>query len=582
MNTMLDPKLLAIDVRAAQNGDPEAMNRLLVAVQDMVYYSCLRMLRNETDAQDASQEILITVYRRIDALADPLSYLGWVKRITANRCRDRLGASNKAFLLHETEDGADALAAFEEPDEQRVPDKALDNAETRRMINELIDRLPDEQRICVILYYYNEMKTREIAEALNVSEGTVKSRLNYARKSIKAGVEEYEKQGIKLYGLSPLLFLGYFLRASADATHTPFTVAMSQAPKAAASAANSAASATNAPAPRANASTSRTSAFAAKAAGKAAQAAGTSAKAGTGFGAFLSTVAGKVTAAILAVALLGGAAVGTAFAVKAGKERSASEVIASVSDGSAAVPAPAIFPVEEQQDSAPVEQPQDSAPVEQPQDGTPDEEPTADTPPVIPYDPTPVTFQNPAFEQVLRQRYDLPETICRSDVLSMQELDLSECGLKDISDVAMFENLRILDFSKNSISDISALRELIHLETLSLRGNLIFDTELSAISGLKSLTYLDLSDNPINGIGALKGLTELTDLRLHGMMLEYIGALSGMTKLENLDLSENELQSYKPLYGLTTLKHLDISENPISKEQLNKLKSNLPDCDITY
>ena len=64
-------------------------------------------------------------------------------------------------------------------------------------------------------YYYDEMSVKEIASSLDISENTVKSRLNYARKQIKSGVENYEKHGIKLYGLSPIPFLMYFLHKSA-------------------------------------------------------------------------------------------------------------------------------------------------------------------------------------------------------------------------------------------------------------------------------------------------------------------------------------------------------------------------------
>ena len=159
MNQCLDPKTLAADVKLAQNNDPDAMDRILAAVQDMVYYNCLRMLRDDSSAQDVAQDVLITIYSRIGTLSDPLSCLGWVKRIIANRCKDRLSKVNREFLLSETEDGEDPFAFFEDLDEQRVPDKAVDKAETRRMINELIDHLPDEQRVCVMLYYYDEMKT---------------------------------------------------------------------------------------------------------------------------------------------------------------------------------------------------------------------------------------------------------------------------------------------------------------------------------------------------------------------------------------------------------------------------------------
>ena len=298
METQRSFGMIAADVRAAQGGNAGAMNRILTDVQDMVYYNCLRILRNEQNALDASQEILITVYRKLGSLSDPTAYIGWVKRITANHCKNRLCKVNKEFLLSVNEEGEDPFAAFEDTDEQRIPEKVIDNAETRRMIVELIDRLPDEQRMCVMLYYYDEMKTREIAETLGVSEGTVKSRLNYARKSIKEGVQAYEKQGIKLYGLSPILFLTYFLRASGKTVSAPFAIQMS-VPGTAGMAAGTGA--------------------AAHAAAEAAGSASAAAKA-TGFASFLSGTAGKVVAGIVAALVLGGAAAGVAAAVSKSPE----------------------------------------------------------------------------------------------------------------------------------------------------------------------------------------------------------------------------------------------------------------------
>ncbi|MBQ1821598.1 MAG: helix-turn-helix domain-containing protein, partial [Clostridia bacterium] len=103
---------IAEDVIKAQNDDPEAMNRILSDVQDAVYYNCLRMLRDEHAAQDAAQDILITVYRKIGTLSDPQSYVGWVKRVTANHCKSLLCKVNREFLLSENEDGEDPFANF--------------------------------------------------------------------------------------------------------------------------------------------------------------------------------------------------------------------------------------------------------------------------------------------------------------------------------------------------------------------------------------------------------------------------------------------------------------------------------------
>ncbi len=220
---------IAADVKRAQEGDRAAMDRIIADVQDSVYYTCLSILHNNDAAQDAAQDVLCAIFMRLNMLRNPNAYIGWVNRITANVCKTRLQRSGREVFLQSDEEGGDPFAKFEQVDESAVPDRMIDNAETQRMIVELVNRLPDEQRMCVLLYYYDQMKTREIADALNVSEGTVKSRLNYARKSIKEGVQEYEKQGIKLYGISPIPFIGYFLRSLARSQQSPITPALVRA-----------------------------------------------------------------------------------------------------------------------------------------------------------------------------------------------------------------------------------------------------------------------------------------------------------------------------------------------------------------
>lgn len=179
------------------------------------------MLRSEQDALDITQEVLITMLTSLDKLQNDGAFYSWIGGITANMCRNALnrGPHKKEVQVVDDEDGNSLFDTFEDIDEQKAPEKALDNDETRRMIMDLIDALPDAQRECVLLYYYEEMSVKDIAATLNVSENTVKSRLNYARKAIKIGVEDYEKKGTKLYSISILPFLLYFLREDASACH---------------------------------------------------------------------------------------------------------------------------------------------------------------------------------------------------------------------------------------------------------------------------------------------------------------------------------------------------------------------------
>ena len=202
-------------VEQARQGEASAQEALLAAAQDRVYYHCKKMLKNEEDAQDAAQDVLIAVLTGLDKLREPAAFWGWVNGITANRCRHLLSAPHKEWQIPEDEEGNSLLERMENLDQSLVPEAVLDDGETRQMILDLVDALPPEQRMSVLFYYYDEMSIKQIAEAMEVSEGTVKSRLNYARKSIKSGVEEYERKGVKLYSFSPLVLLALFLRQEA-------------------------------------------------------------------------------------------------------------------------------------------------------------------------------------------------------------------------------------------------------------------------------------------------------------------------------------------------------------------------------
>ena len=133
-------------------GDRSAQESLVLAVQNRVYYHCRKMLKNENDALDATQEVLISMLTKLDTLKEPAAFWGWLSAMTANYCRNSLRRSSREVQIPEDEEGGSILDTFESMDEQAVPDKALDSQESRRMIVALIDALPETQRLCVLMY----------------------------------------------------------------------------------------------------------------------------------------------------------------------------------------------------------------------------------------------------------------------------------------------------------------------------------------------------------------------------------------------------------------------------------------------
>nr|WP_325194092.1 sigma-70 family RNA polymerase sigma factor [uncultured Oscillibacter sp.] len=184
---MEQEKLLEL-IRRSRERDLDAQEDLMRAAQNRVYYHCKKMLKHEETAWDASQDVLLAMITSLDQLQEPAAFWGWVDGITADRCKHLLSTSHKERQLPEDEEGSALLESVEDLEETLTPDKGLDNEETRRMILGLVDALPPEQRMTVLFYYYDEMTVKQIAEAMDISEDTVKSRLNDARRSIEESI----------------------------------------------------------------------------------------------------------------------------------------------------------------------------------------------------------------------------------------------------------------------------------------------------------------------------------------------------------------------------------------------------------
>lgn len=161
---------------------------------------------DKNSIEDIVHDVYIKVLINLPNLQNEASFKSWFKRIVTNTSKD--------FLIKKKPDlfsSYDSDDSFEEDFDQRLVDiQSLDKpltskAETDEMskrIFQAIEKLPEEQRICVILHYYSEMKVDEIAKVLGVSRNTVLSRLSYARKKLKKELDDDNKNdffGIALF-----------------------------------------------------------------------------------------------------------------------------------------------------------------------------------------------------------------------------------------------------------------------------------------------------------------------------------------------------------------------------------------------
>ncbi|MBQ6303780.1 MAG: sigma-70 family RNA polymerase sigma factor [Clostridiales bacterium] len=181
-----------------------------------VYWTAMSLLKNEADAEDIVQETFVTLIESFDSIKDKTKVMPWLKKTAANKCLDRIKLAKTDAVEDEFFEDVEAVP------EDFLPDSIIESAEMRKIIMDIIEKsLSDDIRRTLILFYFDEMSTKEIAETLGVPEGTVRRRLNFARNKIKKEVEKYEEDNkTKLFGMAALPFLSkLFIK---EAEQVPF------------------------------------------------------------------------------------------------------------------------------------------------------------------------------------------------------------------------------------------------------------------------------------------------------------------------------------------------------------------------
>ena len=194
--------------------------------------------------------------------------------------------------------------------------------------------------------------------------------------------------------------------------------------------------------------------------------------------------------------------------------------------------------------------------------------------------------------------------ISRAEMTSLTRLDARNSNISDLTGLEFATNLTRLDLgpdrtesnrgvsgdkvgvirqrqsfaNSNEFSNLSPLSGLTRLEYLDLGNNVIKD--VSVLSGLTRLTYLDLYENIISDVSALSNLTNLTSLDLYNNYISDVSVLSNLTNLETLNLQTNLISDVSVLSNLTNLKTLNLEENLISDVSVLSNLTNLADLDL--
>jgi RNA polymerase sigma-70 factor (ECF subfamily) len=193
--TLLDIAMMHSDalIARAREGDKNAQGKLVQMWYKRIYNFGYKFFFDHDLAMEVAQKTFISMHRNIDGLQETTRFKSWLYTIAVNYCREELRKrkATRSVSLHDLRPGeSEESYRWEASSSRREnPEKQLRHSELSDLLQQCLMELSDEQREVVIMKEYEGLKFREIAEALNISENTVKSRMYYGLDGLKKILE---------------------------------------------------------------------------------------------------------------------------------------------------------------------------------------------------------------------------------------------------------------------------------------------------------------------------------------------------------------------------------------------------------
>lgn len=195
-------------VEKVKSGDKAAFSQLYESIYADTYRLAYSFTKSNEDAQDAVQNAFVILYKKIETLKNTNSFKSWFNTIVVNEAL-RINKKKKSYALNFTDvNDENSDSEFEnsiiDENDNFTPENYADKKEIIKTVGKIMDELSEEQKQCLQLFYYEDMKIKDISKALNVPEGTVKTRLKRGKSKFEEIAKEYEKKGYKFFGFSVL------------------------------------------------------------------------------------------------------------------------------------------------------------------------------------------------------------------------------------------------------------------------------------------------------------------------------------------------------------------------------------------
>lgn len=173
-----------------KKGNEDAFNELYARYHKLVRYIAFQLTKNHADTEEIVQEVFVQVYKSIDSLKEPEQIKGWISRITYSKAKMQFRKRRDNSI---TDELLDVMNKKEEHREEFIPLQHMHRMNDQEVLDACLLQLKEPFREVLILYYFSQMNIKEISQTIGKPEGTVKSRLLYAKQYLKEEVEAYEE-----------------------------------------------------------------------------------------------------------------------------------------------------------------------------------------------------------------------------------------------------------------------------------------------------------------------------------------------------------------------------------------------------
>jgi len=179
-------------VKVAQAGDTRGFDELVRRYQDKVYRLCFKILRHEDDAAEALQDAFLSAFRGLKNFKAESTFSTWLYRIATNASLMKYRKRRDGHVsLEQSQSSNEDSETMQLPDWTQQPVQDLLDSETRQVMSEGIQRLPEELRTVFVLRDVEGLSNAEVADVLELSVAAVKSRLHRARRSLRDWLDRY-------------------------------------------------------------------------------------------------------------------------------------------------------------------------------------------------------------------------------------------------------------------------------------------------------------------------------------------------------------------------------------------------------